>query len=364
MKKEIKIIGAGISGLTAGINLAKAGYKVKIFEKNNVVGKRFHNDYQGIENWVYDEDSLDCLKRINLDFNFDYYPVDNLNIIDPQGKNNGVQFKKNVFYLVRRGTAERTLDQGLYKQAIKSGAEIIFNSPKDHRRFGDIVAQGYFPDQFIDPIAVGYTFKTNISDQSWAIVDDRVAPDGYAYLLVANGSATLAVCMFRDYPKSREYLKRAYKIFQKHVNFDIKEKSFFSGTSNVFIMEKATFNQRLYVGEAAGFMDGMWGFGMKYALISGYLAAQSIIENKNYEKLWRKNIFSQLKASLVNRWYYKMLNKKSYEFIIEKMRQSQDPVLYLNKIGSYSNLHKLGLPFAYLALRKNIKDRRKLNCYA
>ena len=33
MKKEVKILGAGISGLTAAINLAKAGFKVIIYEK-------------------------------------------------------------------------------------------------------------------------------------------------------------------------------------------------------------------------------------------------------------------------------------------------------------------------------------------
>lgn len=36
--KKIIIIGAGISGLTAGINLLKKGYKVEIYEKNTVAG--------------------------------------------------------------------------------------------------------------------------------------------------------------------------------------------------------------------------------------------------------------------------------------------------------------------------------------
>ncbi len=36
--KKIIIIGAGISGLTAGINLLKKGYKVEIYEKNAVAG--------------------------------------------------------------------------------------------------------------------------------------------------------------------------------------------------------------------------------------------------------------------------------------------------------------------------------------
>ena len=359
MNKEIKIIGAGLSGLTAGINLAKAGYKVKIFEKNDTVGKRFHGDFQGIENWVYDEDALEKIQKMSIKLNFPYYPVNELNIVDPQGEPYNFRFKRNVFYLVRRGIEADTLDQGLYKQAQETGVEVIFNSPRDHRQFGDIVAQGYFPDEATDAIAIGYNFKTSTFDQSWTIIDDEVAPDGYAYLLIANGLATLAVCMFRDYARSKDYLDKAYEIFKQHVSFDIRDKKFFSGTSNGFLMEKAVFNGRLYVGEAAGFIDGMWGFGMKYALISGYLAAQSIIKNENYDHLWKTNILSQLKASLVNRWYYKILNKKSYKLIIEKMKNSKDPTISLNKISSYSLIHRVGFPFAYLSLRNNLKDRRK-----
>ena len=38
----------------------------------------------------------------------------------------------------------------------------------------------------------------------------------------------------------------------------------------------------------------LWGFGMRYAMISGYLAALSIIENKNYKRLIKKSISKRL----------------------------------------------------------------------
>lgn len=289
-KKEINIVGAGLSGLTAGINLAKAGYKIKIFEKNETVGKRFHGDYQGIENWVYTQDAIDCLRKLNIEPNFPYYPVNELNIIGPNGAMKNLKFRKNAFYLVKRGADPDTLDQNLYQQAIKSGVEIFFNSPKDHNYFGDIIAQGYFPDSPTDAIALGYTFPTNKADQAWAIIDDKIAPDGYNYCLIANGQATIAICIFKNYDKNQEYLTKTAQIFQQHIGLEMKDARTFGGTGNGFLMKKATFNGRLYVGEAAGFIDGMWGFGMKYAMMSGYLAAQSIIEGADYEKLWKKNI--------------------------------------------------------------------------
>jgi len=41
MADEIKIRGAGISGLSAAINLARAGKEVIVYELRNDVGKRF-----------------------------------------------------------------------------------------------------------------------------------------------------------------------------------------------------------------------------------------------------------------------------------------------------------------------------------
>jgi len=357
--KEIKIVGAGISGLTAGINLAKAGYKVKIFEKNDVVDKRFHGDFQGIENWVYRQDALEHIRNLNIDLTFPYYPVNNLKIIGPEEKIYNLKFKRNAFYLVRRGIEKDTLDQNLYQQAKAVGADIIFNSPKDHRDFGDIIAQGYFPDKVTDAIVTGYNFRTDVPDQCWAIVNDNIAPDGYGYLLIADGKATLAVCIFRGFNKASSYLDTAYKTFKKYISFEAKDQKLFGGTSNGFLMKGAIFDKRLYVGESAGFIDGMWGFGMKYALISGYCAAQSIIKNENYNKLWKQNMLSQLKASLVNSWYYKILSNRSYKFVMDRMKKSSDPLSFLTKTSSYSLIHKIGFPLAFLSLRKKLKDRRE-----
>lgn len=69
--KEVVIVGAGISGLTAGYFLAKNGYKVSIIERENSVGglarsfyydgfvfdigpHRFHTDYQKVLDFLYE----------------------------------------------------------------------------------------------------------------------------------------------------------------------------------------------------------------------------------------------------------------------------------------------------------------------
>ena len=77
---ESSIIGAGPAGLSAAINLAKAGYEVNVFEKNKSVGGRFNGDFQGLENWSENIDPLKKLKYMGIDDNFETYPFSKLTI--------------------------------------------------------------------------------------------------------------------------------------------------------------------------------------------------------------------------------------------------------------------------------------------
>ena len=52
MKQIITIAGAGIAGMTAAINLAKAGFEVEVKEMRSEVGARFDGDFQFLENWT------------------------------------------------------------------------------------------------------------------------------------------------------------------------------------------------------------------------------------------------------------------------------------------------------------------------
>ena len=52
-----------------------------------------------------------------------------------------------------------------------------------------------------DAIAVGYLFDTNLPDGNWVVFDDRLAPLGYAYLLIHHGRGTLASCMFTGFKR-------------------------------------------------------------------------------------------------------------------------------------------------------------------
>ena len=83
MKHPVTIVGAGPAGLTAAITLARRGYPVTVWEQHSDVGFRFHNDFQGLENWSSDSDVLTELRSYGLQPDFECVPVSNGVVFTP-----------------------------------------------------------------------------------------------------------------------------------------------------------------------------------------------------------------------------------------------------------------------------------------
>ena len=68
--KTITILGGGIAGLTAAINLKGAGIDVEVHERKKFCGKHTH-DFQFLENWTFQKDALAILKDLNIQTDVD-----------------------------------------------------------------------------------------------------------------------------------------------------------------------------------------------------------------------------------------------------------------------------------------------------
>jgi len=207
-KKLIKISGAGISGLTAAINLAKADYNVQVYDSAKDSGQRFHGDFQGIENWSYKQNALDFLKDINIKLDFDCQGIDKLSIWARDKCRKDFELSKPLYYLIRRGTESNCLDQSLKKQALALGIKIFYNHSIEPEQVNIVATGPIFNDISIDAMASGYTFNTDLEDLNIAILDDKYALDGYSYILVHNNKATIATCIFSDFKNLNKYREK------------------------------------------------------------------------------------------------------------------------------------------------------------
>jgi len=321
---ETHISGAGPAGLAAAITLAKAGTRVVVRERKPSVGGRFHSDFQGQENWSSSVDIIEELTHMGITPNFPHTAFHELTAFDPRGKEYRFNSEQPLFYLVRRGSGPDSLDTALLAQAMALGVEVRFNDPIQRLPEGGICAEG---PRAGDVIATGYLFDTDMDDGAYAVLSDELAPKGYAYLLIHQGRATLAICFFEDFHNERLYLERAVAFFEDKAGFRLPDHAArFGGLGNVSYPSTARKGRILYAGEAAGFQDALWGFGMRYAITSGHLAARAWLSGKPeaYDGMWRQSLGARMRAGIVNRLLFSRLGNRGYTRFLDGIAASGD----------------------------------------
>ena len=355
ISKPFEIVGAGPAGLVAALTLRKAGLRVRIYEERDDVGHRYNGDFQGIENWSEKEDVLDQLRKIGLKINFQCVPYYGGVVYGPDRERLEVNSDTPLFYLVRRGQVADSLDMGLKAQALDAGVEILFGRRMEKIAPGTITAIG---PKGADAIAKGVTFDTDLPDQAVGIFDDRLSPGAYSYLIVCRGRATLATVLIRNYKNVNFYFERTLETFHALIPFEMRNSLEFGGFGNFFLRSKEEHGRHLYVGESAGFQDFLWGFGMRYAMMSGYLAAQSIIQGKSYDRLWQKNLLPQLRASLINRALVDRLGNTIYRYFIKRSNMANDARGCMRRLYAWSRWKWLLYPYAINHFHSRVKDER------
>ncbi len=345
MKDDISIVGAGPAGLTAAIVLAGHGLKVRVYDMSPDVGHRLNGDFQGLENWSSEKDITELLRQIGIRINFLCVPY-TCGIVYAPGRGPAkVDSGRPIFYLVKRGPLQGTLDAGLKEQALAAGVEIIFNrrfDGPDEVTGSTIIATG---PKGVDMAALGVTFETNAEDRAIVAFGDDVAPKGYSYLLIHKGYGTLATVLFGGYRKGSECFENMLRFYGERVHIDMKHEQRFTSYGNFFISDTLVQDRRLYIGEAAGFQDFLWGFGMRYAVMSGYWAARSLIDGTDYDMLWKRELKPALETSLVNRYLFERAGNAGYRYLTGRFAGG-NPCGFLRKHYNYSFLKHLFLFFA------------------
>lgn len=355
--EQIHIIGAGPAGLVAAINLARNDYSVTVYEMKEDVGTRFNGDFQGIENWSSDEDALAFLATIGISVNFRCTPYNNGVFFNPDEEQNVLNTSRPFFYLVERGTNAWSLDQGLRQQAIDAGVVFKWNQRVTHAPAGKVIIST--GPRAADAIAKGIVFSTSHEDYYAGFLGDNIAPKGYAYLLVNQGKATFATCLFEDFKSSSIIFEAALERMKKNIKIDIKEPKNFGGYVNFSLNETLVKKNRIYyVGESAGFQDILFGFGMRYAMHSGYLAAKSIIEGISYPELCHKHIIPKMKTSLVNRWLFNRLHDTGYSLMLNKLKRKADVIPLLKSQYNPSWYKTTLLPVAKKTFKNRLEDKQ------
>ena len=325
LTERIRIAGAGPSGLAAAIALARAGRAVEVHEAKSDVGMRFIGDLQIIEGASEIEPVPQFLERIGIERNFYFRPATSATFYDARDHARSIRSDEPYGYFIRRGAEEQTLDRGLLAQARALGVDVIFNS---RIQDADIIATG---PSTPDGLAREMTWKTNDAERVDVYFNHHLSPGGYSYLFILDGVATFGCAIVADFKKIDEYFEHSLAAAQRVHPFTIPDETR-TGYSymNFHLKQTAIKNGARYVGEAAGFQDYLFGLGIRYALTSGWLAARSILEQRDFDELWRAELGSKQQTSLVNRFLYEAGGNAGLGMFVWQAARAKDFRRYLS----------------------------------
>jgi len=321
--RVVHIVGAGPAGLAAAMTVAQAGSHAIIHEQRSDVGGRFHGDLQGIENWTTPANALEELAVMGIKPNLEARPFYEGTFFDPGGRDYNYRSSDPLFYVARRGPGPGTLDTALKQQALAAGVEIRFREPCARLPEGGIVAGG---PRAADAIAIGFTFETDRADGAFAVLSESLAPKGYAYLLICGGRGTIAACLFDDFHREKFYLDQTVEFFRRRTGLAMRNPARFGGAANVLLPKTARQGRILFAGEAAGFQDALWGFGIRIGMLSGHLAARALLARspESYDQAWRRRLGGVLKTSLVNRYAFARMGDRGYARLMRSIARMRD----------------------------------------
>jgi len=341
-KRVIKILGAGIAGITSAIILAKNGYSVKVFESRSRIGSFFERTVHSLRNYLYDYDVVERYKKLGIKIQnvypifkeFRYSPA--LNCVEIYSKN------KPLFYNFIRGYRDkRSIDIKLYQTAKNFGVNFYFNKKSISVKKVDIVATGA---SSVNITGYGryYSKVFGLKPNSlYFFLDNDISPKGYICILPFRNNVAILIVSRKKvskkiFQKNFEKLRRKNPII-KNIIKRAKFANEIFGVAFSNLTKTAIKNGKIHIGESAGFLDSATGFGTHYAILSGYLAAKSIIKNESFDKLWKNEFKKELKNQYFKKKKLQKFNNNDYENTIKEL---------IKKFGSkvsaknYARLHK------------------------
>ncbi len=320
-----------MSGLAAAVRLAEAGRPVEVLEAGHGIGSPAGPHTEGLRNYGK-VDALEELKAAGLAV--PTFATAHTTI--RRSRHHMNVLRGPAYYLITRGDRQGCLDRWLFERATRAGAHVRFDERADLDEV-DIVAAGR-PTGRLSLYSVGYTFTREGSPMDdgtlYALLDNDVAPGGYFAIAPGPAAHSLYTVAWTDLdpaslrrrvaaaeglPWVRELLGSSRRVA------DIEGGAYFAEDP---IAEAVSPAGALRVGEAAGFQDPIAGYGVRYALLTGALAARSLLEGQDYRSLLRETFGTEFQEAYAFRRQLDRATNEDMDRLVGSMGPGMDLAAY------------------------------------
>ncbi len=365
---DVCIIGGGLAGISLSIQLARSGYDVALFEKEQYPFHKVCGEYISLESWDFLESLGLPLAQMQLPI------IKKLIVTAPNGNK-----LDHVLPLGGFGISRFKLDDTLKQIALTNKVSIFENCKVNEVLFADDtfhlqttkgdfysrVCAGSFgkrsnldvkwnrafvsqkPNKLNNYLGVKYHIKTNFSTDTIALHNfkngycgiSKIEDDKYCLCYLTNATnlkenSNSIAGMEKNILQTNPHLKNIFE------NSEIVYESPVTISQISFSKKTQVENHVLLIGDAAGMITPLCGNGMSMAMHGSKIAAGYIhqflsgeigrIEMENqYTKKWRK-VFS--KRLLAGRWIQSMFGSdRVTNFFIALMKRSTSLTNWLVK---------------------------------
>jgi hypothetical protein len=285
--KNINIIGAGLSGMTAGISLAREGFRVTISDAEENIGgsSMLHPSVHTTPAQL-----PELGRYTGIDFTGAFAPCDPYPVF--YNKTRRLAFPPYVRYnrafCIERGPRPASIDNFLYRIAIREGVKFEFGKKSDFKslRPGTIVATG------LDAAGYeAYGMPCRLVYGAWSAREtgDRSATGSiymgsfstdYGYTARVNGLDYNL--LFSRKPVTAGDLD-AYRAVLAKIGVAGYPEPWRSVTMAVPAAARLFAGDMIFAGTLSGMIEPFWGYGIVGAIISGRLAATAVTDRSAAE---------------------------------------------------------------------------------
>lgn len=300
MSKTIHILGAGLAGMIAAIDLTRKGHEVLVLDKARGIGGAgpYHPSIHGTP-----IDIKKTSEYVGLDLSPFFQPFSKFRCYF--GKK-GYDIIPDGFFGVERGSRKTSIDTFLYNMAIKQGVKFEFNRDiNNHRELppGSIIATGQFPEMYQSLkvpsskfYGYGIRFKSDKSPDLVAIFDNSYGD--YYYHGIMNG-----ICfglLFQRSPVPKGTLNKCRDFLEEVEGYpslewiEMHNSVPFASYRNPRLFSA----DKILSGNLSGMQEPMMMFGIVGAIFSGKISAMAVYDRENavkefkaFTKNWTSNYF-------------------------------------------------------------------------
>jgi len=294
---EVRILGAGLSGLATAVLLARRGLEVEVRDRRPGGGGRFAGGFQVLENGSSAQDVLGEISNLGLEPRCDLVPLHEAVFLDAGRRRYAVASRAPYAYLVRRGGGPGTVDGWLGEEAAAAGVRIGSGS-EDEAWMADVIATG---PRRADGVARERVFRTTHPDLMAVLFDPGIIPTGYAYLFVHDGFATMGAAQVRKLGELAGNARRAFAVLLEEFPMAVEDLEEHVQYMNFGIPRGLQAGGRWYVGEAAGIQEYLFGLGNRLALRSAALVASAVAGEPFDQRTFLERIVRPMRTSVLGR---------------------------------------------------------------